>query len=420
MSLHVVEPDPEAQKADRASEVAVLGWLLDSRGFDVVSEVWSLLSPDDFMRPQHQVIARVCQSLFLNGERTDPVRVLQELVSGDLLREAGDPGYLQTCLRYGATGDSNAIWHVKRIVEAARTREATTLLTRGLQQLTQPGMELLPFVTDLQEQLAALQTDASVSIDLGMVDFLDFLEQQDAPVDFVIDGMLGRREKAMFTGGEGLGKSTLLRQLAICVAAGLNPLTRDFVPPRRVLWLDAENHEDTSRRLFRKMYEHGVLPQGRSITRGFLTLRHLQHVDLLADRDITAITRMVTECRPELIYIGPLYQMVGGSLNDEEVAQKVVRTLNRVCNIGNAAMLIEAHAGHGKGRGGDREWRPRGSSALLGWPDFGFGLGLADEDGAEVMRLMDVHRWRGERHADRLWPKQLVGGGGNFPWDRYS
>lgn len=417
--LHVIEPDADALNANLASEQATLGWLIQGPPSEAVSEVWSLLSPSDFYRPGHQVLARVCNRLFLDGEPVDPVRVWQEVVKADAMRTIGGSAtYLQTLMHHSATGAGNAAWHVKRIVEAARGRDAVVLATQTLQRLAQPGADLLQTLTVLEEELMGLKLAASVSIDLGTVDFLDFLSESDADVDFVIPGLLGRREKAMFTGGEGLGKSTLLRQLALATAAGMHPFTKDFIEPRRVLWLDAENHEDTSRRLFRFIYEHGVVRRGRSVRPGMLTLKHLQQFDLLNDRDVSWLARVVTDCRPDLIYIGPLYQVVGGSLNDEDVGQKVVRTLNRLCNLHGSAMILEAHAGHGKGHGGQREWRPRGSSVLLGWPDFGFGLGLSDDPGAEVNRLVDVHRWRGERHTGREWPTSLSRGGA-WPFDAW-
>ena len=43
-------------------------------------------------------------------------------------------------------------------------------------------------------------------------------------------------------------------------------------------------------------------------------------------------------------------------------------------------LLMEAHAGHAKGANGTRDLRPRGSSALLGWPEFGFGLDPHETD----------------------------------------
>ncbi len=80
-------------------------------------------------------------------------------------------------------------------------------------------------------------------------------------------------------------------------------------------------------------------------------------------------------------------------------------------------MLIEVHAGHARSTSGERELRPRGSSALLGWPEFGLGL-RRDKDGFVNGRAhYSLVRWRGDRDA-RNWP-QLVRGQ-QWPWEPAS
>ena len=59
----------------------------------------------------------------------------------------------------------------------------------------------------------------------------------------MIPGILEATDRAIFTGGEGAGKTTLVRQMAILSAAGINPLTFDAMDPARVLIVDAENTE---------------------------------------------------------------------------------------------------------------------------------------------------------------------------------
>ena len=74
------------------------------------------------------------------------------------------------------------------------------------------------------------------------------------------------------------------------------------------------------------------------------------------------------------------------------------------------AMIIEAHAGHSKDANQNRELRPRGSSALMGWPEFGFGLARDPNMEGRVV----LQRWRGDRE-ERSWPDALDRGGA-WPW----
>jgi hypothetical protein len=73
------------------------------------------------------------------------------------------------------------------------------------------------------------------------------------------------------------------------------------------------------------------------------------------------------------------------------------------------ALMIEAHAGHAIGKGGIRDLRPRGSSSLLGWPEFGYGMRSMGSAG-----YADLVQWRGPRE-DRNWPDRLRRGDG-FRW----
>ncbi len=80
----------------------------------------------------------------------------------------------------------------------------------------------------------------------------------------------------------------------------------------------------------------------------------------------------------------------------------------------DCALITEAHAGHGDSA--NRSVRPTGSSLLMRWPEFGYGikpLGEADEDGRS--RHVAVLPWRGPRE-ERHWPRELMWGTHEFDW----
>src|SRR5207302_1603187 len=60
--------------------------------------------------------------------------------------------------------------------------------------------------------------------------------------------------RLILTASEGGGKSTLLRQIAVTLAAGLHPFrVSDYIDPARVLVLDCENSAASSRRKYRPL-----------------------------------------------------------------------------------------------------------------------------------------------------------------------
>lgn len=76
------------------------------------------------------------------------------------------------------------------------------------------------------------------------------------------------------------------------------------------------------------------------------------------------------------------------------------------------ALLIEAHAGKSVTDAG-RIMAPRGSSAMLGWPEFGYGMRkLAD---SPALDYCDLTAWRGARD-ERQWPQRLKRGA-HMTWE---
>jgi RecA-family ATPase len=212
----------------------------------------------------------------------------------------------------------------------------------------------------------------------------------------------------IITAGEGGGKSTLLRQMAVCAAAGLHPFTHTGQPPVRVLIVDCENGRNLLRRKLRPLiatanrYRHPVDPDRLRI------ISRPAGLDLGRLDDAGWLTERVVAARPDLLTIGPLYRLHGNSVDKEDEARQLVAVLDSIRSRVGCALLIEAHAPHGQF--GQRALRPAGSSLFLRWPEFGYGLRV---DGKEAV---DVVAWRGPRD-ERAWPERLRRGTSeDWPW----
>jgi hypothetical protein len=107
--------------------------------------------------------------------------------------------------------------------------------------------------------------------------------------------------------------------------------------------------------------------------------------------------------------IGPLYKLIPRAINSDDDAAPMLTALGSLRARG-LALVMEAHAGHATTAGGQRDLRPRGSSALMGWAESGLGIAL-DRDESNQARLV---RWRGDRDQ-RDWPRDIVRGG-EWPW----
>jgi len=255
------------------------------------------------------------------------------------------------------------------------------------------------------------------------VELWEFLDASDAPPNWVVPGLLERGDRLILTGFEGLGKSMLVRQLAVCAAAGLHPFAPSndsHFDPVKVLFIDCENSEDQSRRKLRPIaysskYFHRPVAHG-----GMRLIHRPEGVDLTTEEDAAWLYERVTAHQPDLLFLGPFYRLHNANMNDEQVARRVVSVLDRARAISNCALITEAHAGHGEA-GKSRSVRPTGSSLLLRWPEFGYGLApnaMSEPDQYGRSREVDLIGWRGPRD-DREWPAHLQYGDqprGEMPW----
>lgn len=287
-----------------------------------------------------------------------------------------------------------------RIVEAAHGKDATDHFAAG-----GTAADLVETWTSEEEAKADLAPD-----------LWDFLSTDDPPYDWVVPFLLERGDRLVWTGFEGLGKSMFTRQLAVMVAAGLDPFSETPIPPKRVLLIDCENSERQSRRKFRPL-ANATIEMGRHVEEGMLRLIHRPAgIDLTRDDHAAWLMERVTAHQPDLLIIGPFYRLHAGDMNDERMARKVVGVLD-ACRVKvDCALVTEAHAGHGEA-GRNRSLRPAGSSLLLRWPEFGYGIAPHPDENPEPgqpVRRVAVKQWRGARD-ERNWPSWLEWGN-PWPW----
>jgi hypothetical protein len=250
-------------------------------------------------------------------------------------------------------------------------------------------------------------------------DLHEFLAVDDPPRDWVVPDLLERGDRLIWTGFEGLGKSMIGRQIAVAAAAGLHPFRHETYPPKRVLFIDCENSERQGRRRFRNL-ERVARLKGQRVPDGGMHLIHRPSgIDLTTPDDAAWLLERVTAHRPDLLYIGSFYRLHMADTNDEPAARRVVQILDQARTKVDCALMVEAHSPHGSS-GHERSLRPVGSSLLLRWPEYGYGI--TPNPNAEVgpddrCREVLVKPWRGARD-DVRWPKELIWSvvDGDWPW----
>jgi 5S rRNA maturation endonuclease (ribonuclease M5) len=285
-----------------------------------------------------------------------------------------------------------------RIVEAANGKDATDHFSAGGR---------------LDEFVETWSDRTEAKADLAP-DLWEFIAVDDEVREWVVPGLLERGDRLVWTGFEGLGKSMFIRQLAVTVAAGLDPFLLAEIEPKRVLVIDCENSERQSRRKFRPLAAASIAARRRVPDGGLRLIHRPEGMDLTRPDDRAWLMERVTAHQPDLLMVGPFYRLHAANINEEQAARTTVAALDAARVAVDCALVVEAHAGHGE-HGKNRSVRPLGSSLLLRWPEFGYGIapdGEPDEDG-KTRRVL-VKPWRGDRD-ERDWPQKLVWGDA-WPW----
>ena len=375
------------------------------------ANVFATARLEDFDPPYRQ-IAEAIHRLRLNQTRIDTLAVVDELTRTGTIGQAGGSAAVFELANYAYGGTAAADYAVEIIANHARRR-----------RLWKTGTQLAQ-AASMDEADPLRLAQAAVAEAQGVIDSIDaagdvltptlgeFLDTEDAPYDWVIPGLLERGDRLVLTGTEGLGKSELVRMLAVTAAAGVHPFTGKQANPARVLLVDCENGVPKLRRALR-----GLAVQARRYgtdpAQSLWVEARPQGLDLTRVEDETWLVRHVAALQPALLLTGPIYRLHAGDPNSEENARHVARVLDRCRAAANCALVVEAHAGHGQA-GMTRQVRPTGSSLWLRWPEFGYGIRPAGDDFDPGRRLVDFVAWRGDREA-REWPKQMEAGG-TWPW----
>jgi replicative DNA helicase len=375
---------------DRHAETSTLAACLISR--PARDEARRHLTGGDFFEPMFEVIWEAMGRLDRQGEGVDPARLLSLLQNS----HPNAAKMLPDLVTWPAVAEHVA-GYAEDVRKWATKRRLHTEAIRTAQMALNPDSDATNLAATVANRFAAIRDSGSPQ-DAESITLGELLTEVDEEPDWIVPGLLERRDRLILTGVEGLGKSYLLRQIAVMGAAGMDPFDPGVrIKPLSVLIIDCENSMRQVRRKVRPVVDFARKYGTGNADQVNLLCSH--RIDITADRDLARIHRELDACQPDLVAIGPLYRLVPRALQTDDEAAPVLAALDTIRDRG-ISLLIEAHAGHSIGKGGERDLRPRGSSALLGWPEFGYGMRKI----ADV--YADLVAWRGDRD-ERNWPDRL-------------
>lgn len=402
---------------DAEAEDAVLGaMLLDGHA---LAKAVDLVQPVDFYKPANGHIFAAMDALYRRGEKCDSVTVADELQRNGTLELVGDPSQF-IGLMAGVPSPAQ-VGHYGEIVVRHSAARRIAALTASAADRIAAFADPYDLADELGAQLAAI--DMPVTSERQQARTLDeILLDSDQMAPWVIPGLVRTDWRVVIVGSEGTGKSTLLRQIAVCAAQGIHPLRLNRMAPVRALIVDLENPAAAIAETGKLLVDRLQADLGAAYAPGNLRiLMRPGGVDLRTRHDRTELEREITIHKPQLVVIGPAYKMLyrregrGGTEGHEESTDPVLRVLDDLRTRHGFALMIEHHAPQGQGE--SRVLRPYGSQRWLAWPE----MGLTMKPEANEDWKYSIGRFRGDRlKAD--WPPEMhrsdrMGGLHKWPWE---
>lgn len=269
--------------------------------------------------------------------------------------------------------------------------------------------EMTPQQLFLKTSQLLTRLTTSRPVDMGrLVDWNEFIAEADNDnYDWLIDGLLEKGERVMVVAAEGVGKTMLARQVALCTAGGMHPFTYNRIRPIRTLTVDLENPERIIRRTTRSIHSY-VKHMNFSRTIDAHLLIKPAGLNLMEKSDRLILEQAIEQVKPEMLIMGPLYKAFvdPGVRTSESIAVEIAKYLDEIRAIYGVALWLEHHAPLGSSMT-TRDLRPFGSAVWSRWPEFG--ISLTPDPTVMGEYVYDVKHFRGARD-ERQWPTKMKRG----------
>jgi hypothetical protein len=395
MTVRKQQPLPYDPEAERAMVGAAIQWP------DRLDGVADDLTGDDFYDLQHRAIWVAVADLIANGSPVDQVTVLDR-VGASAAVGAND----LIDLRANALPPLRE--HADIILRHSAARRARLILAEAEHELKE-GVN--PFV--VAERAAGRLDEVGSMSASGRIEAMtlpDLIASAANAAPWVVHGLLRSDWRAIVVAGEGLGKSTLLRQLAVCAAQGIHPLTCRPMEPIRSLIIDAENPLAAIAETGKRLDEQARRTAGDAFEPERCKVwSRPGGLDLRTPRDRGDLVREIRDQRPQLVVAGPVYKLGRRHEGEsyEDAAEGMLAVLDDLRTRFDFALVLEHHAP--KPLAGKRDMLPFGSQRWMAWPELGITLKEKDT-GPEL----ELGRFRGDR-LTAWWPDRLERGT-VWPW----
>lgn len=316
---------------------------------------------------------------------------------------------------------SSLDYHLDRLLAIGATEQLGAIGTELVHRSQLEGAVPQEIAEAIMLRLGNALTRLERPHDITLTSLEDIRSYRMPPQRWLFPEMLKRQQRVMFVAGEGLGKSTLLAQMAFAGAAGMMPFRPARIEPIRTLIVDAENSYDDAMENWQAI-DSTMRRRGYPSAEDRIAFEAVgRPLNLTGAHDQAWLRMRVEAHRPDLMVIGPLYMLTEESLIEDSSMTRLLQFLARLRDDYDMSLVIESHAGN-ESAGHARQMRPYGASVQRRNMEFGFGLARS-RDLTEKLRapIVAVEPWRGGRRRKSLWPTYYrQASNGDVWWDDAS
>jgi len=213
------------------------------------------------------------------------------------------------------------------------------------------------------------------------IPLVEFLAQPPRPVRWIADGLIPAGGIVIIYGKPKVGKSTLARDLAYCIATGV-PFLGRTVKQGRVLYLALEEHADQFRELWRRMQVSHEAAENIII-----------HPAGAPDDEMAWLGNLIRTGRPTVVVIDTLFRLM--RVQDESSYAQLTKATGPLIDIARTTdtALVAVH--HMRKAGGQDGDAILGSTAIFGTCDTAIELARQGENDRRTVKTI-------QRYGDEM------------------
>lgn len=381
------------QLSNEAIEMGVLGSaLLDTDKVIAFAVNRKKVLSNSFYLQHNAIIWKTMLDMYEKDIPIDVVTLSRQLEENEKIKEIGGISYLNKLLD-ASPAATHAEYYIDLLKESQTKRRIAQLTTELSQATKDSNLDECKRINSLVNTEIDNHFSSSAEAERFPAWHYDDLVAYKVPEGHIIagKGWLRRGAGCLLTGGTSLGKSVLAEQIAVNVSAGINILGCIHVPtPMRVLYLQAENDEETLQRDIVSIVKH--LNADTALVQQNLAIHHLY--GLSGNALDTWIENQIIKQKTDLLMLDPYQDFIpaGSNINDASTFLAFIFNLNRIIKEHNCAFLLVTHTPKPQ----DREhWTAResvymavGSQAIAAWARTSAELtGFKDDDSTYRLRF---------------------------------